>query len=119
MRPAHKVSPQQKTLAEGDRVDPGNLPFFRRAELLRLARHPRIPVLILCATMLSRHDMTRDQDDDRHPTPCPACSSREISIPCVTLADMFSEAFNARPFPAIFCAGCGTERADLCPEPMP
>lgn len=51
------------------------------------------------------------------PTPCPNCGGRDITMPRPTVAEMFTEAFNAQPFPAVFCAGCGIERADLYPSP--
>jgi hypothetical protein len=57
-------------------------------------------------------------DRRRRPTPCEDCGSRQVEkAPVIrrplALADMFSEEFNANPFPMIVCAGCGIERGDL------
>jgi hypothetical protein len=57
-------------------------------------------------------------DRPRRPTPCEHCGSREVEKAPVmrhgfAVADMFSEEFNANPFPMILCAGCARERIDL------
>jgi hypothetical protein len=66
-------------------------------------------------------DVTGHQPADsrpRRPTPCEDCASREVEkAPAIRHAlalDVFSEEFNANPFPMIVCAGCGGERVDLC-----
>jgi hypothetical protein len=50
---------------------------------------------------------------DRRPTPCEDCGSREIATQTVTRDMLFTEEFNAQPFPMILCAMCGGERVDL------
>ena len=53
---------------------------------------------------------------DRRPTPCEDCGSREITTQTVTRDMLFTEEFNAQPFPMILCAACGGERVDLYPD---
>ena len=63
-------------------------------------------------------DVTGHLPDDRpagrRPAPPAAAGA---TMPPVSPADFINKHFNARPFPAIFYAGCGDERADLYPLP--